>query len=536
LAVPDFPASATPPTAAQQSPSLQVTRDQRLSRFDQARFNWLSSPIGLGILQVLAALLTVVPLLLIPVANGNSGMMNIVESTGALDRVALWQQTFGRLFGDPLFAGWSAFHPVAVVGCFSLGLVSMFVLHGLAFRGAWTGRSVPLRQWLIGPVATHIVMIAMVPSNADVFYYEMSGNLANEGFNPYLHELVEFPANPLLPYNHWVDMATVYGPFWTRLNQLVIGMTGPDPVVATIVYKVILGIMVLALAGAIFFIARRLTGNSSLATAAFVLVAWQPNLILESSGQAHSDPAMLLLSTLGMMLVFRGGQAGIRGAIVIVTVSAMIKYVTLPLVGMLGLLRLFVRQPVSNLLRSWILDSLAIAAVITASFLPFWGGPETLQEMFTEPGRLFSHPFWQLQSVAIKGAFSTEGKEVYESVIRIVMQIATLVGLGYALWIVIEAARSDPGKAGSPARQAWTHAILKSWAIILAVLAFVPVNSHAWYWTWPVVPISLLIAFEASREGRLAITPVMRLPRWFWPYMALTATLTLIYHARIIRL
>jgi len=497
---------------------------------------WLTRPVGLGILQVVAGLLTVVPLLLIPVAQGNSGMMNIVESIGALDRVALWQQTIGRAFGDSTFAGWGAFHPAFVVLCFSLGLVSLFVLHGLAFASAWNNHSAPFWMWLIGPASTHIVMFAMVPSNADVFYYEMSGDLANNGVNPYLHALAGFPVNPLLPYNHWVDIATVYGPVWTRFNQLVMWATGPDPVAATIVYKVLLGIMALALAGVVYLVAGRVTGSRSLGTAAFVLVAWQPNMILESSGQAHSDPAMLLLSTLGMMLVLWGGQAGIRGAIVLVSLSAMVKYVTIPLVGLLGLLRLFVRQPVSNLIRSWVLDFLAIAAVITASFLPFWGGPETFNEMFTEPGRLFSHPFWQLQSVAIKGAFSTEGKEVYESVIRIVMQIATVVGLGYALLIVVRAARGTTASADSPAQESWNRSILMSWTVILAVLAFVPVNSHAWYWTWPVVPISLLVALGATRDDHSNGSSRRTLPRWFWPYMVLTAALTLVYHARIIRL
>lgn len=490
----------------------------------------------MGALQVLASLMTVVPLLLIPVSNGNDGMMNIVESTGALDRVALWQRAIGRVFGHATFAGWNAFHPAAVAICFSIGLISLFVLQGVAFRTAWSGPSEPAWRWLLGPFAAHLVMLGMVPSNADVFYYEMSGDLANRGVNPYLHELAEFPAHPLLPYNHWIDMATVYGPAWTRVNQLVIVLTGTDPVAATIAYKVFLGISAIALAGVVYLIARRVSGSDARATAALVLVAWQPNMIVESSGQAHSDAAMLLLSTLGMMLVLWGGQPGIRGAIVLVTVSAMIKYVTLPLVGMLGLLRLFKRQPVATLMRSWVLDGLAVAAVIAAAFLPFWGGPETVREMFTEPGRLFAHPFWQLQSVAIKGLFSADVKDTYETVIRSLLQVATTVGIGYGLWIVIRGARIARASDGAPRVNASTRPILLSWTIVFSVLAFVPVNSHAWYWTWPVVPISLLVASPASSAPPSSGTSSVGLPPWFWPYMVLTAALTLLYHARIIRL
>ena len=488
-------------------------------------------------MQAVAALLTVVPLLLIPVHKGNSGMINIVQSVGALDRVELWQNAVGSLFGAPDFAGWDAFHPFAAAFLFGTGLIAMFAVHACAVLGAWKGAHAPLWQWLVGPLVSHILMLAMVPSNADVFYYEMSGDLATRGINPYLHRLAEFPTHPLLPYNHWTDMATVYGPVWTQFNALLMRATGPDPVLATIAYKVTLGISALALAGVVFYLAHRLTGSRSRAIVAFVLVAWQPNMIIESSGQAHNDPVMLLLCALGMTLVLAGGAAGIRGAIVLVTVSAMVKYVTLPLVGMLGLLRLFGRPSVPALLRAWVLDGIAIAAVISASFLPFWGGVETIREMASEPGRLFTHPAWHYQLVGIGALFSPDARKMVEAVIRVLMQIATVAGLGYGLWVVIRSARSTSATADDhQSATSWRHSILLSWSVILSVLAFIPVNSHAWYWTWPVVPLSLLLVAGSTLDREAIAAPNQSFPRWFWPYMALTAGLTFVYHARIVRL
>ncbi|CAA9555119.1 MAG: hypothetical protein AVDCRST_MAG87-1153 [uncultured Thermomicrobiales bacterium] len=487
-------------------------------------------------MQAAAALLTVVPLLLIPVRKGNSGMTNIVQSVGALDRVELWQNMIGRLVGVPGFAGWSAFHPFAAALLFGMGLLAMFVVHACAARSAWNGTQAPFWHWLAGPVISHVVMIAMVPSNADVFYYEMSGDLANRGINPYLHRLAEFPTHPLLPYNHWVDMATVYGPLWTQINALLMRATGPDPVIATIVYKVLLGISALLLAGVVFHLAHRLTGSRSRAIAAFVLVAWQPNMILESSGQAHNDPVMLLLCTLGLALVLLGGRSGIRGALVLVAASARIKYVTLPLLGVLGLLRLFGRPAMPALLRAWALDGVAVAAVISASFLPYWGGSETVREMMTEPGRIFTHPAWHYQLIGIGALISTDARKSVEDVIRVAMQIATFAGVGYSLWIVTRAARSTTAMNANRSPAAWRRAILLSWSIILSVLAFVPVNSHAWYWTWPVVPISLLLVAGSSFDQPATAASAQPFPRWFWPYMVLTAALTLVYHARIVRL
>jgi hypothetical protein len=464
-------------------------------------------------------------------------MTNIVQSVGALDRVELWQNAIGNLFGAPDFAGWNAFHPFAAAFLFGAGLLAMFAVHACAVRSAWTGTHAPLWQWLVGPLVSHVLMIGMVPSNADVFYYEMSGDLATRGINPYLHRLAEFPTHPLLPYNHWTDMATVYGPLWTQFNALLMWATGPDPVVATIAYKVILGMTAMALAGVVFYVAHRLTGSRSRAIAAFVLVAWQPNMILESSGQAHNDPVMLLLSTLGIALVLLGGSAGIRGAIVLVTVSAMTKYVTLPLLGMLGLLRLFGKPPISGLVRAWALDGIAIAAVISASFLPFWDGVETIREMASEPGRLFTHPAWHYQSVAVGALLSTEARKNVEDVIRVLMQIATAAGLGYGLWLVVRTARSTSATTGDlHTSTSWRRSILLSWSVILSVLAFVPVNSHAWYWTWPVVPLSLLLVTGSPLDREANAASYQAFPRWFWPYMALTAALTFVYHARIVRL
>ena len=42
-------------------------------------------------------------------------------------------------------------------------------------------------------------------------------------------------------------------------------------------------------------------------------------MLVESSGQAHNDPVMLLLSTLGIWLAIAGGVKAIRGGLVLVT-------------------------------------------------------------------------------------------------------------------------------------------------------------------------------------------------------------------------
>jgi hypothetical protein len=74
--------------------------------------------------------------------------------------------------------------------------------------------------------------------------------------------------------------------------------------------------------------------------------------------------------------------------------------------------------------------------------------------------------------------------------------------------------------------------------VILTALALLPVNSHPWYWTWPIVPIAMLVAFEAQSETSSATikTGAPALPRWFWGYLMLTGVMSVAYHTRIVHL
>jgi hypothetical protein len=391
-------------------------------------------------------------------------------------------------------------------------------------------------QWLLGPIGSHLIMLLLVPSNADVFFYEMTGDMAANGINPYVHALLEYPDNPLLPYNHWIEMTAVYGPVWTAANSAIMAITGPDPVMATVVYKSLLGIVALALAGLVYWFVKSLTSKQSLAVVAGVLVAWQPNMIIESSGQAHNDPVMLLLSTAGIFLAIAGGTRAIRGGIILIALSAMIKYVTLPLLGLLGLVRLIDRRKrrgLPGVAGDWLVDGIAILLVVYAAFTPFWSGFDILRQMVLEPGRLFTNPLWFDPYMLLDFLFPSWVADAFASVTRAGMQLLSvglillvIVIFGKRMWAlgaVSQSAESPP---------VWTKPLLVGWTVILSTLALLPVNSHPWYWTWPIVPIAVLICFNASGNESTAPTA----PRWFWGYLVLTAVMTIAYHTRIVHI
>lgn len=476
-----------------------------------------------------------------PVLDGNRGLTNLTESYGALERVALWQRALWWLPGSRDDGRFFQLAPGVIAWSVRFAFVAMFVSQAWAFWLAWRGPRRPFWQWLSGPVMAHIVMLLLVPTNADVFFYEMTGDLAANGINPYASPLMEFPENPLLAYNHWVEMTAVYGPVWTTVNSAIMSVTGPDPVLATVVYKVALGNVALAVAALVSWFVQRLTESQPLAVAAGVLVAWQPNLIVESTGQAHNDPLMLLLSTAGIFLAVAGGTRAVRGGLVLITLSALVKYVTLPLLGLLGLLRLADRRQepgLKGVIRAWALDGLAIGAVMFASFAPFWAGFGTLTEMFLEPGRLYTNPLWFNPYLVLEWIFPPGVARAFANVTRIGLQLAAVAII---LWVVVRFAKTmwalgdrvAPSGAGESVRP-----MLVGWAVILTTLALLPVNSHPWYWTWPVVPIAVLIAYDSRQASTFSagpdVTPAP--PRWFWAHLALTAVMTLAYHTRIVHL
>lgn len=505
-------------------------------------FRWFDR-VGLwapSILLALASVMMVYAYLGTPVLDGNRGLTNLTESYGALERVALWQRALWWLPGSRDDGRFFELPPGVIAWMARLSFVMMFVTQAWAFWLARRGPSRPLWQWLVGPVVAHVVMLLLVPTNADVFFYEMSGDLAANGINPYVSPLMEFPDNPLLAYNHWVEMTAVYGPVWTLANSAIMGIVGPDPVMATVVYKVVLGAVALALAGLVSWLTRTLTNSHPLAVGAAVLVAWQPNMIVESTGQAHNDPLMLLLSTAGIFLAVAGGTRAVRGGLVLITLSALVKYVTLPLLGLVGLLRLLDRRKdggMRGVSGSWVLDGIAIGAVIAAAFAPYWAGFSTLTEMFLEPGRLYTNPLWFDPYLVLQWLFPNAVARTFGDVTRVGMQLVTIaiiVGVlfrfGKAMWTLGERPANPESRRDS------IRPLLVGWAVILTALALLPVNSHPWYWTWPIVPIAVLIAFDArqaaSREGA-APPPV---PHWFWGYLVLTAVMTLAYHTRIVHL
>lgn len=468
------------------------------------------------------------------------GTMNIAENWGSVERVALWQNWL-----SPIIPRYTLWHGVVAWGfrlCMVLGFACQVGIFTSLLRG---GGRPTVWTWLSGPLVAHVIMtVFMVPSNSDLFFYEAVGDFAANGINPYTHVLMDQPNNPLIPYNYWIDIGTVYGPNWVNYNRLIMAITGPDPIVASLVQKALCGIVALLVALLVYWFSQRLTGGYvavSAACAAFV--AWQPNMLLESSGQVHNDLHVILVATAALALLIVGGMRSIRGSAVLVALAVSIKFVAVPLLGVVEIVRLADRRQTKALQRilgGWILDGIGVIAVTVGSFAPYWDGLNTFHEMLDEPNRLYAHPFWRaIQSLMYR--IAPRGvADAYTQVTRTSFQLISIaIFLGVVIWMgrrIWQSSRVPAGDAPQPLNDIglpwWTELALKGWMVMILVSAYVPVNVHSWYWTWPVAAVAVYLAFRFRHmESWTACT----VPTWVWVYVWGNALLTLAYHTRIAR-
>jgi hypothetical protein len=201
----------------------------------------------------------------------------------------------------------------------------------------------------------------------------------------------------------------------------------------------------------------------------------------------------------------------------------------MPILGMLALTRITLlreRNGVRRVATQWALDAIAVLATLAAVFAPYWTEPSMVSEMVSEPGRLYANPIWHIPASILR-VLDQDAGATFETITRLATQFATVAVIAMVLIRFAQAVWHAPTCGHVP--PSWTRPLLAAWAGLFAVLAYLPVNVHAWYWTWPVVPIALLVTWDGRDE-----TAAWPSHRWFTPWLIATALLTLIYHTRIV--
>jgi hypothetical protein len=528
-----------------------------------ADFGW---PVVLGLLQVLV----VVALVLVELAEpapepgfGGIAFSNAISSRRARAGVDLFRERLGWPAGDEAEGSWRVLSPAGYVWAKRAGVAALALVQLAALLTCLERRATdaPRRAWpwLIGPTLATLVLLAMPPVSTDLFSYAAAGNLARQGVNPYLTTPVDSAAgDPFAPFNDWAHIVTPYGPIWTNLSRLVVGLAGTDPFLTALGIKAVAGVSALGLGLVTLGLARRLTDDARLVGAAVVLVAWQPVLLLESAGSGHLDATMMLCALGGLLLISSGRRGGVRGGLALIAAGALVKPVVAPLLGLAALWRVAESRGAPNRWRTvigrWLGDAAAIAAVMAVAFAPYWSGGDLLRTLSGESKRLYLDEalgvnavwFWLLPRLPLV----PEGDpwlELTDRFVRPATAAATLAVLtGTLLWLL---ARSWPwrrhrrggARTAASAGGGLPDQVL-AWAVAMAALGMLPVNAHAWYAIWPLAPVTLAWVATAPRRRRVPAQAVETdeggrgwavAPWWLWLFLIWVLGSFLVYHTHV---
>lgn len=166
---------------------------------------------------------------------------------------------------------------------------------------------------VLGAIAALLALYTLAPPllSGDIFSYVAYARMGVvHGVNPYAHGPGAILGDPVIPFTHWRDTVSVYGPVFTLLSYAFapLGLTG-----ALWGLKALMGLATAGLVAAVWMTARRL-GRDPLAAA--MLVGLNPVLLVYGVGGGHNDLLMLALSMVGVLAAVGGREAA--GAVALV--------------------------------------------------------------------------------------------------------------------------------------------------------------------------------------------------------------------------
>lgn len=376
-----------------------------------------------------------------------------------------------------------------------LAWLCVFALWGAYLTLIWRVRGLPvdMRIAVGGAIVLGVTAVITPPVfSTDTFSYAVFGRIASVyQQNPYLvTPRLAATFDPLMPYLYWKDIPSPYGPLWTMVSQVIAAGPEVSPLELVLRFK-LFALTVALLDGWLVYLLVRDRWPLQ-AGWLYLGFAWNPLLLIEGVVIGHNDVLILALLLASGLLLLRARPVAAIGAM---TVSALIKYSTVPLIG-LASLRLLLRTPVRGrpLL---VLRLLGTAiAITTLGFLPFWSGYQSLLSTASEPGRgLNNIPFSSLAWLITR---LSGGLLNVESAGRQVL-LASALFLGWqtvALW-------------RTRAQTDWTvHDELATWGESLMVFLFLWPRIHTWYY---VLPLGLLFASGAALKRKS-----------FWFFMGVT--------------
>lgn len=390
---------------------------------------------------------------------------------------------------------------------YALLLIGLYGLYGLAYRHVQR-QSLSLAAILLTTAVFALPLLVTYPINAnDVYRYYIRGRITTiYEASPYTQPPANFANDPYLPLaGEWDEATSPYGPVW-ELTAAALTRLAPDNLLAGLLLFKLLG-LVLHLATAVLIHHTLTPQPAASRTAATLLWAWNPALLLFFVTDAHNDALMIFWLVLGSACLTRSApHSPLRHS------ASFLPFLLAALTKPIALLALpFFFLFSLHQLGSWRqrgmyvgLTAVSTPLLLWLTFLPF-GSPLALaQRLLSEAsaGGGFSPTVLViLVNRALGGTLA----------VATVSRIALLLFGLAALWLLW---RSINGRSPLPA----TADIF--FAYILQAL-----NFRIWYLTWPFAFLILNAAQQPSPSSQY------RLRVGFW--LLLTAHLSVLIHSHL---
>jgi hypothetical protein len=217
-------------------------------------------------------------------------------------------------------------------------------------------------------LAMHVVLVLLPPVlSTDLFFYALSGKMTLTGLNPYVTPGSALAPDPLFPYASWQHLRSHYGPAFLWIAAGATWLGGGGPLGTALAFKTLAAVCNLASCWAIHQLGR---GEDRDGLDVLALYAWNPLVLIESAGSAHSEAIMLSLALVGAVLLRRGR---LKTGWVLLVLSAATKYIS----GVLGLLmavRTVARAEPGHRLSTGARLAAVGGLALVLLYLPFWRG------------------------------------------------------------------------------------------------------------------------------------------------------------------
>ncbi len=349
---------------------------------------------------------------------------------------------------------------------------------------------------------TCLLVLALLPMPplfaTDVFYYGISGQIAGQfGGNPYIQSPAQFPQSLLLPYNHWINITTPYGPVWTLLSSAVVIITGADPWLTTIGFKLVALVFVALTAWLIWKLLSEVSPDH--AAKGTLLYLWNPVVLLETVGNAHNEAPMVALTLAAALFLYR--QAMTRGFLCLL-LATFLKYLVGPVIVLYAIARVRPETAVRRERFRRLAVLLGLGLMVTAIvWAPYWEGLQTISSLAAESSRGLSG----FTATIIRRA----GRlfNVPNAYQRDAARIGSLIALGaVGIWILWRLVRLW--------RKQDTYSFmdeLRDWAYTMLLIPITMPRAHPWY----LLTTMALFAVIAPQNRRATNVAYVLVTAWF---------------------